>query len=412
MDYENHPPKRTIKAVCILGLATTVLTGCGATRTVENREEVGKGLSYQAQYRSNVSTRTAALARNSPQLNASKCTDDQGAVSAAGAQHVILPDTELLSPGDMVFVTVAEDDAFNGSYEISQDGTLKLPHLPPLNATGRGVRSVEAELRRSLVGNGLYNSSPRVSVRVTDFDAARVHVSGAVFLPGSVMIGGTKGSQADTRRQDARGGTADGRRLSRALQSSGGIRPDADLSMVKVKRGGKTYTLDIRPAVTGHPYSDIILLSGDRVEVPSRGCFQEALVKPTPVTTPGVKVFMSNLSKPADANALSAVGKEARELRYGTRFIQAVVGMNCFGGTKLTNANRSAVLFSRNPLTGQSVVIERKIEALLRDRDRDDLDPFIMPGDALACYDSGYTTIVDIAKGFSTVATAAALSAL
>ena len=108
-----------------------------------------------------------------------------------------------------------------------------------------------------------------------------------------------------------------------------------------------------------------------------------------------VKVFMSNLTKPVDANALSAVGRDARELRYGTRMIQAVVGMNCYGGAKLTNADRSAVLFTRNPMTGASIVIERKIEDLLRGAARDDLDPYILPGDALACYDSTVTDVTE-----------------
>ena len=112
---------------------------------------------------------------------------------------------------------------------------------------------------------------------------------------------------------------------------------------------------------------------------------------------------MSNLTKPADSNALSNIDKDTRELRYGTRFIQAVVGMNCVGGTAATNAARYAVLFSRNPITNESIVIERSLEDLLRRRDRDELDPFILPGDAIACYDSTATNIVDVARSFTTV---------
>ncbi len=124
-------------------------------------------------------------------------------------------------------------------------------------------------------------------------------------------------------------------------------------------------------------------------------------MKPTSITAPGVKVFMSNLTKPADSNALSAVDKDVRELRYGTRLMQAVVGMNCVGGTRMTNANRSAILFPRNPVTGESIVIERSIEDLLERADRNDLDPFILPGDAIACYDSAVRNVVDVARSLT-----------
>ena len=107
---------------------------------------------------------------------------------------------------------------------------------------------------------------------------------------------------------------------------------------------------------------------------------------------------MSNLSQPADANALAAVTKDTTELRYGTRFMQAVFGMNCFGGAKLTNANRSAVLLTRDPVTKDSVVIERNIEDLLRRADRDSYDPYLMPYDAIACYDSTVTSLAEVGR--------------
>ena len=84
---------------------------------------------------------------------------------------------------------------------------------------------------------------------------------------------------------------------------------------------------------------------------------------------------MSNLTKPADSKALSNIDKNTRELRYGTRLIKAVVGMNCVVGTAATNAARYAVLFSRNPITNESILIERGPEDLLRRRDRDELTP-------------------------------------
>lgn len=80
---------------------------------------------------------------------------------------------------------------------------------------------------------------------------------------------------------------------------------------------------------------------------------------------------------------------------------------------KSTNADRYAVLYTRNPATGQSILIERRIEELLRRADRDNFDPYILPGDSLACYDSTVIDITDVARALGIgVATALAAQAL
>ena len=55
------------------------------------------------------------------------------------------------------------------------------------------------------------------------------------------------------------------------------------------------------------------------------------------------------------------------------------------------SSDRRAVLISRNPINGQSIVVERDIEKLVRNANRDTLNPYLMPGDAIACYDSRWT---------------------
>ncbi|MCP1199069.1 polysaccharide biosynthesis/export family protein [Notoacmeibacter sp. MSK16QG-6] len=390
----------------ILLVATSLLGGCASMQQVDNREEVSEGLSYQAEYRS--PRRHKGRWRDTAvNQNLKRCGTGGTSSGAQPVAAYIPQDDMLLSSGDLLTIAVGNDPTFSGSYEVSQDGSVRLPHLPSIQAKGMAIEAVERKIAAALVSGDIYSAAPPVSVRLQDFAPARVYVSGAVFNPGTVDVGGVSGADRDDLRQTASGGTAESRRLSRALQSAGGIRPDADLSAVRIVRNGRSFTADARGAMQGIPFNDMLLLSGDRIEVDSRGCFQGDLVAPSPVTTPGVKVFMSNLTQPAAANALSAVGKDARELRYGTRFLEAIVGMNCLGGTRWVNADRTAALISRNPLTGQSIVIERKVEELLRHRDRDDFNPFMMPGDALACYDSKQVNLFEVAKGFTGVAGAA-----
>jgi len=395
--------KKSITLV-LVGLSSLALVGCSASQHITNLEAVGEGKSYQASYRDQASSGRSVISPASFTAKNQTCR-----VPAPVATNTQFFAPEFLSPGDLVEVAVSNDETFSGKYEISSDGTLKVRDLVSVKAYGKSVTEIGNAVSKALAAEGYYNVAPNVSVRLVDFGAVRAFVGGAVFEAGMVTINGSASTANDNTRVQTLGATTENRRLSRAIQSAGGIRPDADLSRVSIKRNGKQIFVDLRNAITGGMFDDMIILAGDEVTVPSLGCFQSNLVTPSAVSPAGAKVFMSNLTEPAQSNANSAIGKDTRELRYGTRMLQAVISMNCVGGSKLTNASRSAVLYTRNPETGKSIVIERNIEELLRNADRDDFDPFILPNDALACYDSGTTDIIKIAQGFGIVAGAVVL---
>ncbi|MEM9763349.1 MAG: polysaccharide biosynthesis/export family protein [Pseudomonadota bacterium] len=380
--------------------AAFVLSGCAAMKMPENREAADEGRAYQAQYRTAESDLRRARNARSIALNAQRCA---AAAETGAANTGWALSAEALSPGDLVEVRVGSDEVFSGSFELSSDGMLRLPHLAPVRAIGREPPALEQEIAEKLLSQGYYRRSPRVSVRLADPASAKVFVAGAVFEAGQHEIGRVSGDDRDTRRQEATGAGGGGRSISQALRAAGGVRPDADLSRVRLLRAGKTRVLDLSGAIRGRAFEDANLIAGDQIEVPSRGCFQESLMVANAISPPGISVYMSNLTKPADANALSAIGRDTRQVPYGARFLQTVVSMNCVGGTQATNADRYVVLFSRNPMTGASVVIERRIEDLLRRADRDEMDPFLLPGDAIACYDSTVTNITEVAKSIATV---------
>ncbi|WP_245848250.1 polysaccharide biosynthesis/export family protein [Actibacterium ureilyticum] len=376
-----------------------MLASCATLDTPENLEPVASGQGYQAQYREVARKTSAPAFLLAAEMNARKCTAPLGGNSGKGA-NTVEPHLSgaRLTRNDLIDLRVEEDETFSGDYVISRDGTINLPFLPPIRAQGRLVREVEADIAAQLVSRDFFVERPRVSLRVADFASVSVGVSGAVFEPKVVEIGGVPGDQIDSRRQAALGASTEARNLSAALRAAGGVRPDADISAVKVRRGGRVHTLDMRGVFEGQNAVDIMLLTGDEVSVQSRGCFQDDLMRPSPISPPGVSLFLSNLTQPAAGNASAAVGREVREIPYGTRYMQAVIDTNCVGGARATSADRSAVLFSRNPITGVSVVIERDIEELLRRADRDDYDPYLLPGDSLACYDSTITNIGEIGR--------------
>jgi polysaccharide export outer membrane protein len=381
--------------------AAIALAGCSASQTITNLEPISEGSGYQAQYRARNQPNDIRIEPVSNEMNMIKCSWQPDLVEKPN----VVRDEERLSPGDIVDIAIGNDETLSGKYEVSIDGKIKVRGLSAAAAIGLTTTKISENISHALVDANFYDRPPLVSVRLMDYGSVRAFVSGAVFEAGSVRLAGSAiSNNNDITREQALGATSDGRRLSRALQSAGGIRPDADLSRVSITRLGKTQIVDLRQAFIGGRYRDDLILEGDEIDVPSRGCFQSDLVKPSSISPVGVKVFVSNLTEPALSNANSSNNKDTREMPYGTRFLQTIIGMNCVGGSKLTNASRSAVLFSRNPLTGKSVVIERNIEELLRHANRDDYDPYMLPNDALACYDSGTTDVVNVAKGFGIVA--------
>jgi protein involved in polysaccharide export with SLBB domain len=386
-----------------LGLITAAmtLTACStAMHAPDNWSDVEGGKTYMAERRALPSGRRAD-AQEAVMINNSQCIDSFDAVYtqqfAYTPGHGMNEGEIPLSPGDLVSIQIEGDDLISGVFEISPGGRLTLPHLSPIMAAGFTADDLEAMLAATLVAEELYRPSPmRLSLEVIDYAPAQVFVSGAVFQAGMISINDRKAGDHMKERIEAIGDAATGRRLSVAVRAASGVRPDADIKNVVLVRAGTRRILDLSGALMGAPFQDLPLIAGDQIIVPSRGCFQADLMRPSAITAPGIRVYLSNLTKPAPSNALSAIGKDAWSLPYGTRFLQALVSANCVGGTQATNANRFAVLISTNPLTGESEVISRPIEALVRRRDRDSFNPYLLPNDAIACYDSIVTNVQDV----------------
>lgn len=390
--------------------AASILASCASHKLPGNRENENRGEAYQARYRA---PESGVEVTRSAYLDSLKCTDQTGGLSdtdslsklSGGGASVTGGGPEVLSIGDLVQIFIEEDETLTGSYVIGEDGNIRVPFVSSIPAAGRSPASVEAALTRALLAEELYSIAPRVSVIIKDYAAATVFVAGAVFEPRQVIVGGANAQTRDPERQLALGAATTGRRLSTALRNAGGVRPDADLSRVTLIRGGTREIYDVRNAIRGGGFEDPVLIAGDRIEVPSRQCFQDNLVVPSSITPPGVKVFLSNTAETVLSNS-AAASEDGRDMRYGTRYLQAVFALNCVGGSKLTNANRRAVLFSRNPATGESVVIDRSIEELLRMSERDEFNPYIMPEDSLACYDSSTVSLRNLAATFGVAAAA------
>lgn len=309
-----------------------------------------------------------------------------------------------LSPGDLIEVYMEHGDGFNGSYVVDNGGFVNLPIVEPVNAYGLVPEQLEDNIELALIRANVFRADTTdVTVKVLQWSSIEVPVSGAVFQPGRVTINERRPSNTIGEKLLANGDVSNHRLLSEAVRAASGIRPDAKLDQVMLLRGGWKVEVDLTGILSGQPVRDYPLIAGDQIIVPSTGCFQSHLVRPSQITPKGFRVFMSNLIDSAKSNSAAAVGRYSTNIPYGTKLLQAAVSANCVGGKEWTNAPRKVVLASTNPITGKTQVIERSVEELMRQSYRDDINPFLMPNDAVACYDSDVTNLRDIAGAIAEV---------
>ncbi|WP_026102162.1 polysaccharide biosynthesis/export family protein [Geminocystis herdmanii] len=313
-----------------------------------------------------------------------------------------------LSKGDRLQVSIPNEKYFAGVYQVNQDGALEIPFLGSVSVVGLEPYQVQQQLSELLIDRGFFPAGRlQLSIEMLKWSPIQVSISGEVYQPGLILINNREESGTDVNiSREAQQITGDfplGRFLTNAIRSAGGVLPTADIEQIVVKRGELETIVDLSGVFTGEPVDDIPLISGDQIIVPAKDHFQPQLVRPSVITPPGIKVFISNLTIPANSNATSAIGNQQEGITfpYGARFHQAVIAANCAGGIPDTNASRIAMLVRVDVLTGETSVTERKVEELLRDNNEDDDNPFLMARDGVVCYDSKVTSTRDV---FRTIA--------
>lgn len=303
-----------------------------------------------------------------------------------------------LSPGDQIRVLVQDGEIFSGIYEVNLNGDIQMPYLKPIYVVGLTLSEAQNLIRQELIKQKMFKPNyANASVSIIQWSATEVNVSGAVFQPGPVTINVRLAADQALTKDRASGDYAPDRSLLAAIRASGGITPMANIKEVTLMRNGKTHIIDISGVFMGIPIQDIPLIRGDQIIVPSLEVWQNELVRPSPITLPAVQIRVSNLTVPANSNSNSSVSREAITFPYGARFSQAVVSANCVGGTQVTNADRQAILVRTDRLTGTTKFYENSIENLMRNA-TDETNPFLMPDDGVACYDSTATNVKDAAR--------------
>jgi len=309
-----------------------------------------------------------------------------------------------LSRGDKVKITLVDGELFTGIYQVDLDGALHLPFLEPVYVTGVSARRAKQLLKEQFLQQELFQAETlSLSIELLLWSEIKVSVTGAVFSPGLVAVNQRNERERELQLTHNSGDLTFGRYLTSALKAAGGIRPDADLKNIILMRDSKQLSFDLSGVFSGINVPDIPLVAGDKVLVPSLGRVQASLLRPSSITPPGFQLFMSNLTQPAESNAASGLPRASYSVPYGTRLLRALLRANCVGGAQSSSGSRSVLHITTERQTGQVIVGQYQIDEVINNANSLNFNPFLMPDDGLACYDSGMTNIREIANIFSDI---------
>lgn len=290
---------------------------------------------------------------------------------------------------------------FDGLYQVNTDGDIELPFAEAFSIKGHNRKSLTLAIEKELVRlKWFYQDTVNVDVSLVRLAPVNIAVIGAVFNPGRISINDQPIQKQEDAIQQMAGAFSSGRDLVAALSAAGGVRPDADLHHIYLKRGDSILRVVLNNVMNGVDYAKTpSLVNGDVILVKTTGSENKTLIKPSQITPPGMRIFMSNLTTPALSNAQSAVGSDATRLPYGSSLLDSAISANCIGGTHQANASRSIVMVTRNYGSQRQLVIRRSINQLLANSSDPSVNPYVMPNDGVACYDSQFTNFRDVARG-------------
>ena len=305
------------------------------------------------------------------------------------------------SRGDLIKIVIPSMSDYNGVYQINSAGWLELPFNESVKASGLTKKELTESVAFLLVAKGWFQEADfLMNISLVRESAIEVSVFGAVFNQGRVTINGRPADKPQDAIIQETGSFSNERDLTAAIRAAGGLRPDAQISNIVIKRDGNLFNFDLAAIVSGDQFPFIpSLVQGDQIYVASNGVEDVSLIRPSQLTPPGMRILMSNLTAPTLSNALSAVGSDSTRLPYGSSLLDAAVSANCVGGTHQANASRTILLITKHYGAKQQIVIKRTINQLLAASSDYSVNPYMMPNDGIACYDSRFTNLRDVARG-------------
>ncbi len=186
-----------------------------------------------------------------------------------------------IQPGDVLQMEVLEDPSLNRSLLVLPDGSVSLPLVGTVRATGNSVESLRNAISSALAPN--FAAPPTVFLSVGQLNPVTSAVNNAAAQAAAANVGtyGTVavyalGEVTNQGRVDVKAGTT----LLQFLAESGGLTRFAATKRIQLRRpdaktGTETvYKYNFKAVQAGAKAPVIVLRDGDVIVVPERKLFE------------------------------------------------------------------------------------------------------------------------------------------
>lgn len=184
------------------------------------------------------------------------------AVTSASAQTGY-----MLKPGDVLRIEVLEDPSLNRETLVLPDGTIALPLVGLVQAGGRGLDAVQAEITQKLTPN--FAAAPTVYVGIAQLSAPRAEGPAAEAPGVNIFLMGEFSNPGKLKVEP-------GSTLLQVLAQSGGMTNFAAKKRIQLRRGTSVYNFDytqVEKAGTAAGF-DTVVTEGDVIVIPTRRLFE------------------------------------------------------------------------------------------------------------------------------------------
>ena len=178
----------------------------------------------------------------------------------------------MLGPDDTVQVIVYGQSEFNVTTRVKADGTIVMPLIGIVNASGQSNITLAKEITDKLVASG-YLKSPLVNIEIGAYVSRSVNIAGNVGAPGIVPL---------DRPYHA----------LEVLLKAGWVRSDGANFVYLRRQGQPERKLDVEQLVRGDSNNDPMLMPGDTLFVPPA----ETFFIYGQINAPGMKAILPGMS--------------------------------------------------------------------------------------------------------------------
>ena len=161
------------------------------------------------------------------------------------------PETYLINPGDVLDISVWNEDALKREVRVLPDGTIGFPLTGTIMASGKTLDSLKKEMTDKLKE---YIAEPVVNIAVKSAEGNAIYITGQVKAPGKFIM-------------------TEPMNVMQALSLAGGLTPfakeDDIVILRKTSSGSQTLPFEYSGLESGDSSSkNHLLKSGDVIVVP------------------------------------------------------------------------------------------------------------------------------------------------